>query len=386
MKILFYCQHVWGVGHYFRSMEICRGLHRHEVVLAIGGPPFDAPVPSNVRIKRLPPMAMGDDYATLQSGETQRSIEEVKAARRARLHQLYCETQADVLLIELYPFGRRKFKFELVPLLEGIRSGEVPPAKVVCSLRDILVSKQDAARYETDVVQQLNDYFDALLVHADRQLITLDQTFGSTAAIAIPLAYTGFVVQSPPTGAAVRIRRQLQLANGEQLVVVSAGGGRSGAPLLEAVLKAFQRDSLQRTCRVQVFTGPFIDPGDADRLAAMKPPGVTVSTFSDDFLALLSAADLSISMGGYNTSMNILATGVPALVWPYPGDQEQGLRAGRLAEMGLLKVLTEADFPPDRMVPLIEQALCTPGRATGSIATDGARQTARFIESMLAQD
>jgi predicted glycosyltransferase len=367
-------------------MEICRGLHRHEVVMAIGGPPFDAPVPSNVRIERLPPMAMGDDYATLQSDDALRPIEEVKAARRARLHQLYCETQADVLLIELYPFGRRKFKFELVPLLEGIRSGAVPPAKVVCSLRDILVSKQDAAGYEADVVQKLNDYFDALLVHADRQLITLDQTFGSTAAIAIPLVYTGFVVQSPPTEAAVQIRRQLQLANGEQLVVVSAGGGRSGAPLLEAVLMAFQWDTLRRNRRVFLFTGPFIDPDDADRLAAIKPPGVTISTFSDDFLALLSAADLSISMGGYNTSMNILATGVPALVWPYPGDQEQGLRTGRLSDKGLLKVLTEADFPPDRMVPIIEQALRSPGRAAGSIAMDGAPQTARFIESMLASD
>lgn len=386
MKILFYCQHVWGVGHYFRSMEICRGLHRHEVVLAIGGPPFDAPVPSNVRIERLPPMAMGDDYATLQSGETQRSIEEVKAARRSRLHQLYCETQADALLIELYPFGRRKFKFELVPLLEEIRSGAVPPAKVVCSLRDILVSKQDAARYEADVVQKLNDYFDALLVHADRQLISLDQTFGSTAAIAIPVAYTGFVVQSPPAETAAQIRRQLQLQTGEQLVVVSAGGGRSGAPLLEAVLKAFQMDTLRRNRRVLMFTGPFIDPVDADRLAAMTPPGVTISTFSDDFLALLSAADLSISMGGYNTSMNILATGVPALVWPFPGDREQGLRAERLAQMGLLKVVTEVDFPPGRMVPIIGQALTHPWRATGSIAMDGARQTARFVESMLASD
>jgi predicted glycosyltransferase len=84
--------------------------------------------------------------------------------------------------------------------------------------------------------------------------------------------------------------------------------------------------------------------------------------------------------------MNILATGVPALVWPFPGDREQGLRAERLAQMGLLKVVTEVDFPPGRMVPIIGQALTHPWRATGSIAMDGARQTARFVESMLASD
>ncbi len=36
MKILVYCQHVLGVGHFFRTLEICRALAGHDVVLVSG--------------------------------------------------------------------------------------------------------------------------------------------------------------------------------------------------------------------------------------------------------------------------------------------------------------------------------------------------------------
>ncbi len=107
-----------------------------------------------------------------------------------------------------------------------------------------------------------------------------------------------------------------------------------------------------------------------------------IARFSEAFLTLLAAAELSISMGGYNTSMNILATGVPALVWPYPGDREQGLRARRLAELGALKVLTQADLTPARMAAAIKWILSQPRAQGVSVAMDGARQTARYLESL----
>ncbi len=382
MKILFYCQHVWGVGHFFRSMEICRGLHRHDVVMAAGGPPFDAPLPGHVRLTRLPPIRMDDDYRTLRSDDGGRSLERVKSERSARLRRIYLEERPDVLLIELYPFGRRKFKFELVPLLKEIRGNALPPAKVVCSLRDILVAKPDAAAYEADVVEKLNRYFDALLIHADRRLVALDETFGRTGEIAIPQVYTGFVVQPPPDRPPAAIRQSLHLDPDHRLVLVSAGGGRSGVPLLRSVLGAVRSMQPLEGMQVLVFTGPFIEDRDFADLQTMQSPGVKISRFSDQFLSLLAVADLSISMGGYNTSMNLLATGVPALVWPFPGDREQGLRARRLEEAGVLRVLAEADLDPTRMAALIRHRLSPGPRKVSSLAMDGARETARFLETL----
>ena len=95
-----------------------------------------------------------------------------------------------------------------------------------------------------------------------------------------------------------------------------------------------------------MFSGPFMERGEFSALKKMGGRNVQIEQFSPDFLAYLAAADLSISMGGYNTTMNILATGVPALVWPFPQNREQRLRAGRLAKEGILKVIEDEDLRP----------------------------------------
>jgi predicted glycosyltransferase len=33
LKIIFYCQYVWGMGHLFRSIELVRAFDGHDVVL-----------------------------------------------------------------------------------------------------------------------------------------------------------------------------------------------------------------------------------------------------------------------------------------------------------------------------------------------------------------
>ena len=102
-------------------------------------------------------------------------------------------------------------------------------------------------------------------------------------------------------------------------------------------------------------------------------------TFTADFLSYLAAADLSVSMGGYNTTMNILATGVPALVWPFPQNREQRLRAGRLAREGILTVIEEEDLRPDRLAGLMGRMLATSNRTVGQFNLDGAVNTAKWI-------
>ena len=114
MKIIFYCQYVWGMGHLFRSIELARALDGHDVVLVAGGREVDVELPDQVTLVRLPGLYMDEEFTTLIP---------------------------DVFMIELYPFGRTIFGFELQPLLEGIRQGRFGETKVVCSLRDILVEK-----------------------------------------------------------------------------------------------------------------------------------------------------------------------------------------------------------------------------------------------------
>ncbi len=387
MKILLYCQHVWGMGHVVRTLEVARALKDHEVLLVTGGPAVDIQLPANVRRLQLPALRMlADKQLVADDG---RRPDAVWADRIDRLRKLFRKERPDVFVIELYPLGRTAFGRELDPLLAGIRSGELPRCRVFCSVRDILVAKRDPQAYESRVARRLNRWFDALLVHADPALIELDATFSTMAAIDIPVIYTGYVARpitrGPEVVAAFRAAEGLDAD--EKLVVVSAGGGRSGYPLMAAMQAAHHALGDGANVRMAMFTGPYLPEDRQNALATAAVDGLTIRRFTDDMGSWLAAADLSVSMAGYNTCMDILSTGVPSLVWPFAGDREQPLRAGRLAEAGWMSVLKDDDLEPSRLAGRIRGAL-KKNRPSGRTRFDlaGADRTARYIETQARPD
>jgi predicted glycosyltransferase len=380
MKIIHYCQQVLGIGHFFRTLEICRALAGHEVTLIAGGPAVATTFPDHVREVRLPGLMMDSEFKNLFPTESGKDIEAVKENRKQIFWDCFEKISPDLFLVELYPFGRKAFRFELDPILKGIRNKDLSPCCVVCSLRDILVEKKDPVVYEKRVIQILNRHFDALLVHGDPCLLKLDETFSRIREINIPLVYTGFVAPKPEPGARPRLRKKLGISGSDILVVTSAGSGAVGAPLLEAVISAFAHLNPARNQHLYVFTGPFIRPDEFERLKRLAGKNIQVSRFTPDFLSYLAAADLSVSMAGYNTCMNILATQVPALVWPFPQNREQRLRSERLARLGLLEVLDEKDLSPPRLTRMMEQKLARKTVSRFCADLDGARNTAEWLE------
>jgi predicted glycosyltransferase len=378
MKIVQYCQHVLGVGHLFRSLEISRSLCAHRVILVTGGPAVETDLPPHVREFRLPDLQMDHDFKGLFSSDKNLTVDQVKEDRCRRLLALFEKERPDLFLVELYPFGRKAFRFELDPVLKALREIKPAACTVLSSVRDILVEKDDHGKHEARVVKTLNRYFDGVLVHGDPELVEIRETFGPFAEIKIPVEYTGYIAPKPPAAARQKIRQHMGLGDREVLIVASAGGGNVGAPLLEAVIRAFAR--IQRdNCRLQVFTGPFLDPRDFDGLKQAASARVQVDKFTPDFISYLAAADLSVSMGGYNTTMNVLATRVPALLWPFAQNREQRLRARRLADRGLLTVLEDADLEPDRLASKMDRRLSRANRPAATINLDGAATTAACI-------
>ena len=384
MKIIQYCQHVLGVGHLFRSLEISRALSAHRVILVTGGPPVEIDLPEHVREFRLPDLQMDNAFKGLFSTDKNLTVDQVKKERQKRLLALFENERPELFLVELYPFGRKAFRFELDPVLKALREKRLAPCAVFSSVRDILVEKDDHGKHEARVVKTLNGYFDAVLIHADPDLVEIRETFGPFDEISIPVEYTGYIAPQPSAAAGQRIRKQMEMDDSETLIVASAGGGNVGAPLLDAVIRAFARLESDK-CRLQVFTGPFMSSKDIDGLKKMAPAGVQVVKFTADFISYLAAADLSVSMGGYNTTMNILATRVPALLWPFSQNREQRLRARRLADRGFLTVLQDADLQPDRLAVMIDQKLSQSTRPAATINLDGAATTAACIQNWLTK-
>jgi predicted glycosyltransferase len=383
MKIVYYCQHVLGMGHYFRSLEICKAFKDHEVILVSGGMPMNMPVPEHVREVSLLPLSMDPDFIRLESDSDIGTIEEIKAARKHALYDLFLRECPDLFMVELFPFGRKAFGFELIPVFDAIRQKRLCPSRVVCSLRDVLVEKKDIRTYESKVIAALNQWFDALLIHSDPIVVKLDETFSRMAEIRIPVVYTGFVTPRPRKGDRTAIRHKIGIDDDSRLIVASAGGGKVGFALLDAVIRAFGMISLDVDVRLQLFTGPFMENEAVLHLQAMGTDRIAVSRFTPDFPAWLSAADLSVSMAGYNTCMNILAAGVPSLVWPFAQNREQRLRAGRISEMGGMRILENADLEPDHLADLMSRVLTEGIRPGDSVDLDGAVHTVDWIQSWM---
>lgn len=370
---MLYCQHVLGIGHFFRSMAIARALAEHEVLFVEGGEPITGfEPPRHVRRLLLPPLMMDPEFQRLEAGPS--DLDQVKQERKRMLLEALETFSPQVLLTELFPFGRNTFRFELIPLLEAIQQ-RGRATRVLCSLRDILVEKRDQAAYEERVLSRLNAYYDGVLAHSDPRLFSLAETFSRVEAIDPPIHYTGYVVRE---GAPAGPRPRLDSPN--RVVVVSTGGGRVGVDLLSACILAM-KDLPAPDLRMRVFLGPFLESEghDALRKLASHDSRVSLHPFASDFVAELRWAALSISMAGYNTCMDLLVAGARALVYPFPQNREQLMRALKLQQLGLARTLDSLE--PALLAQAVTTALSAPRQTTAvPIDLNGARTTARLVE------
>ena len=169
--------------------------------------------------------------------EAGRPIDDVWRDKRRRLLLAAFEVeQPDLVLVEMFPFGRRQFAFELLPLLEAAKARGLPTA---VSLRDILVAKSKPERI-AETVAVVRRLVDRVLVHGDPRLVGLEATFPGAPEIADRLVYTGYVADTAVPSAAPNTA-----VEGAE-VLVSAGGGAVGGPLLRAALAARPVTSLPR--------------------------------------------------------------------------------------------------------------------------------------------
>ena len=385
-KLLFYCQHVLGMGHLIRSLEIVRGLSDFDVCFLNGGESIAGfRPPAHIEIINLPPISSDAAFRELHATDNQRSLEQTREIRKNLLLETCARVQPEVLVIEMFPFGRRKFAFELIPLLESAKARN-PQTKIVCSLRDILVSKRDQARFEDEVCRLVAQYFDLVLVHSDPRFQRLDETFFRTSDLNCPVVYTGFVAQTSSTSGTAAPAGQ-----GEKTILVSIGGGRVGSELIHCAIKASRMIGDQVPHRLLIFTGPYMPEAEFQQIQTLiiDRPAVTLQRYTTDFLSLLRGADLSISMAGYNTSMNIIVSGTRAIVYPFTGnnDQEQTIRADKLQALGLVEVIQPHELNPERMKALMLHALSQPQKNTSAPALDlnGVSGTASALIELITE-
>ena len=362
IDVLLYVQHLLGIGHLRRAALLAKALDQNgiSVVLVSGGTPVEGLDIGGAGFVQLPPLRTRDEKFSELLDHTGRPIDDAwKAARRARLLALYRALKPRALLIEMFPFGRRQMRFELLPLLEAA-ADSTPRPQVLCSLRDVLTGNQrpEKTAWMLDTFAQ---HFDLALVHGDSDFLPLERSFPEAAGIAAKLRYTGYVVE------AAEAPDPVLGTEGTGEAIVSTGGGAVAGPLIEAALAARALSPLADV-PWRFLIGPNMAEAEFRDLAARAPGSVTIERARPDFRNLLARGRLSISQAGYNTVLEVLTAGIPSVVVPFAAgaETEQSLRARLLAERGALTLVEEAALTPAGLAAAIEAAL-----ARGRVAPGG---------------
>lgn len=375
-KILFYCQHSLGMGHLVRSFALAEELSTpFQVIFLNGGRlPERLQVPANIEIINLPPLGF-DGNNQLVSLDENRTVDECQTIRERLILNIFKNEKPSAIIIELFPFGRKKFQNELLPLLKMAKG----KAKILCSLRDILVGqRRDQARHEERAVTIANKFFDAILVHSDKDFARLEETFQPATPLQIPVYYTGFVAKTDVLDFSAKNKNQ---------VIVSAGGGMVGENLLQTAIEA--KDLLPENIQLKLIAGAFLPEESFEKLqtSANQKSNIELTRFVPNLAQEMGNSAVSVSQCGYNTAMDILRSGVASVVVPFAdnGDDEQMKRARRLEKMDVLQVLEKSELSPNSLAEAIKKAFDFEPKA-GSLDLKGGENSARIIEDLLTED
>ncbi|WP_254796843.1 glycosyltransferase family protein [Sulfitobacter albidus] len=261
MKIMIVVTHLLGTGHLARALNLGRAFAAagDRVQVVSGGGPVPHFDTSGSELIQLPPVqSNGTAFTQLLTPDGPADTAYL-AQRAVALREAFDTFAPDVLMTELFPFGRRILRQEYFDLLRHARTLKTPPL-ILGSIRDILAppSKPSKAAFADETVR---DYYDAVLVHSDPALTTLDLSWPVSDTLAPFLRYTGFV--APPAATP----HPMGLGAGE--VLVSAGGGDLGDEVYETALAAADGDS--RNWRLLVGAALRMRPRSRNGKGARPP-------------------------------------------------------------------------------------------------------------------
>lgn len=380
-RVLFYVQYLQGVGHLCRAANIARAIAKKglTVDLVSGGMPVRELDVSGVQLHQLAPVkCRNGDFGDLIDEHGQDLRNGLKRQRRNALLSLFRLRRPAAIIIEAFPFGRRQMRFELLPLLEEARSAS-PKPRIICSVRDILhvTEKPDRTQETNDLIRE---FFDDILVHGDPNFARFDETFGATSEIAGKVRYTGLVSDS------LRVVDVWQGNNVGEVVVSAGGGATQSERLLAAALEA-RPISAARDLPWRLLAGPNLPDEELTKLSANLKDGVMLERNRADFSRLLAECSVSVSQAGYNTVVDILRCGCPAVLAPYSarGQTEQRFRARRMHEFGLAQLVEAEHLNGRSLADALDAALAAQSRPVAPFDLAGAEKSASFVSAWLAQ-
>jgi predicted glycosyltransferase len=381
-RVLLYSHDTFGLGHTQRTISIGEAILEREPeakILYVTGSPM---------IQNLSP-PQGMDYVKLPSATKlgpenyaarylSLPFDDLLRLRMRLIRTVAEEFQPDIFLVDHAPIG---MSGEILPTLRFFQANGT---KVVLGLRDVLddPTKVLPVWEKQHVIEAMREFYDLILVYGMSEFYNPVREYGIPPDVGEKTKFTGYVYRPRAVQSLSEVRANLQVPEGK-LVLVMVGGGEDGQFVLRMVANALRLRPL-RDFSVCIVTGPMCPDNVRETLKKEANERVFVTEFVQDMPSVIAAADLVVSMGGYNSVCELLAYGRRSIVLPRTTPRrEQLIRATFLAKQCFVTLVNPTESNDMQLRESIEKALADESEPLSERRTkvklDGARKAAELL-------
>jgi predicted glycosyltransferase len=389
-RFMIYSQDGLGLGHLRRTSCLAGeilSVQPDSCVLTVSDSPLGAffePRPNHdyVKLPSIVKAGPGDWHAVSLPID----FDEISSLRRELIRDVALRFRPHVLLVDHMPHGAMG---ELVPALDALV--EQGRTRIVLGLRDVLDAPEvirDRWRIE-GAYEAIERYYDLILVYGSRELFDHAARYGHPPEISAKLRYCGYVCAPRRAHYARSVRREHKAkASAGKLLLGTAGGGADGYPMMRALLDAVPLlQDAGIPFRLVMVVGPFM-PNEQRQDLQARAVGLPVRLRKSvsDLYSYVSAADAVVAMAGYNSTMEILRSGTPAVLVPRIGpSQEQRIRTELLRSRGWVESVDPTAPTPEEVAGAIARALrrSAPDLDAGGPDLHGLTVAVRHLLSLL---
>ncbi|MBF0330327.1 MAG: hypothetical protein HQL17_00180 [Candidatus Omnitrophica bacterium] len=354
-KFLFHFTHKETLGHATRLTSLVNALTKTipcEVYILQGGVPQNFIIfPAKAKIYHIPypfdsKISFNGPRATVHARE-----------RAGFILNIIKEVRPTAFITEFFPFGRLECLPELLPSLHFLKTSKT---RIFASIGYPLLS--DLIRHKEDrlikLLPSVSQLFDHIFIHTPPLLenpyvhacLTTDKqrAFYKTflESIAAKTSYTGYIVPHKilePSHA-----DPIKRPKGICTVLLSRGSGAVNPKLIANAISA--QAILGNKYRLIAVCGPATSATEItffkQHIKKTKAQNTLLLKSTADLMKLLKDSDISISLCGYNTSVQLMQAQKPAIIIPWQNPTSKDATTDQLARARLLQERFNATIIP----------------------------------------
>ncbi len=351
-NILMYSHDTYGLGHIRRSMAIASHLLGPRVnILILTGSPIAGrfSFPEQIDFVRIPGMIKrtNEEYRPLSIKINARHALDI---RKNIITATVKTFQPQLFIVDKEPLGLKR---EVLPALQWLKRSR-PGTRTILGLRDIMDGAETTRRewQEKGVYQILEELYSEIWIYGNREMYDPVREYAISEAVSRKVHFTGYIPRKVPSAEGVQgIRKEHGLSEEEKLVVVTTGGGGDGFAVMDAYLRMLETSSGLPPFKSILITGPFMPKSERKSIyKRCRKLGVRMYHFYRQMEKIFAAADVVVSMGGYNTLSEILNQGTVSLVIPRETPRkEQLIRAQTFKRRRLTDFIPWEELSPERL-------------------------------------